>query len=64
MAYTEEDMKHDDDCPGGILRQTVLVDAETRTATIRILVKNGYSWVDTGLGVIVYGYQFVVTDLE
>lgn len=62
MSYTTEKMIDDYSCLDGTIKRTVIVDNITNVANIKVLVKQGYSWVDIGMGIRISGYQFTVTD--
>ena len=62
MVYTTEMMIDDDSCLDGTIKRTIIVDNVTNVATIKVLTKQGYSWVDIGMVICISGYQFTVTD--
>ena len=64
MVYTTEMMIDDDSCLDRTIKRITIVDNVTDVANIKILIKQGYSWVDIGMGICVSGYQFTVTDQD
>ena len=51
MTYTEEQMKKDDKSPDYTIKR--IVKGDRNKITIKILTKQGYSWVDINIGVII-----------
>lgn len=62
MTYTEEQMNKDDKIPDCSIKR--IVKGDGNEIIIKILMKQGYSWVDANIGVIIDLHKKEVMDQD